>query len=69
MIKSTLADMFISHIETKGRILGKRHYPSHTPIRILPDGTGWILIGNEWVAATFYVKDVLQKLDLKDKPT
>lgn len=69
MIKSTVGEMHISHIETKGRILGKRHYPTHTPIRILPDGTGWIMLGGQWLDATFYVKDVLQKLDLKDKPT
>ena len=69
MIKSTIGESYISHVEVKGRILGKRHYPTHNPIRILPDGTGWIMRGGEWVAATFYVKDVLQKLDLNDKPT
>ncbi|QFR59736.1 hypothetical protein VBApiPXC38_49 [Acinetobacter phage VB_ApiP_XC38] len=69
MIKSTLEAMYIAYIAYNGRILSRKHYNPQTPIRILEDGTGWILVGGDWIAATFYVKDVLQKLDLKDKPT
>lgn len=69
MITSTLADMGITHITVHGRILNKRHYPTHTPIRILDNGTGWIMRGGQWIEATFYVKDILQRLDLQDKPT
>lgn len=66
---TTLGELPITHIATHNRILNKRHYPTHTRIRILPDGTGWLLRGGEWVAATFYVKDILQRLELQDKLT
>lgn len=38
-----------------------------TPIRILDSGEGWILIRNNWVPVTFYLDDILYRLDLQGK--
>lgn len=38
-----------------------------TQCRILDDGTGWVLYVNEWIPATFYLEDILYRLDLQGK--
>lgn len=72
MIESKLGDYPISHymvhITDQGdRLVRVRPGAKDTPIRILDSGDGWVLIRGNWVPVTFYMEDILYRLDLQGK--
>lgn len=69
MIETTIGQASISHVLFDNKISDARLFRQHIKIRILPDGTGWMLLFDNWVEAQFFVNDPIQKLDLNDKAT
>lgn len=67
MQEGILSDFPISHIIIKSRLFFRRSFDEETRIRILPDGTGWVLLSNESYPAVFYMEDILYRLDLQNK--
>ena len=72
MIESKLSKYPISHcmvhmIDQGDRLVRVRSATRDTPIRILDSGEGWLLIRDNWVPVTFYVEDILYRLDLQGK--
>lgn len=67
MITGKLLDFPISHIRQGNLILHVTKLNKFRQVRILENGDGWIHMENEWQPVTFYMEDILYRLDLQGK--
>lgn len=67
MITGKLLDFPISHMRKGNLLLQVDRFNKFRYVRILENGDGWLQTGEEWEPVTFYMEDILYRLDLQGK--
>lgn len=67
MITGKLLDFPISHLRNGKVLIRVSNFNKYRRVRILENGDGWIQTADEWEPVTFYMEDILYRLDLQGK--
>lgn len=66
-IQSTFNELGIEYFVRRNKLYRVNKDWRHRKIRVMESGDGWICIDTVWEPCTFYIEDILYRLDLQGK--